>query len=64
MNPNLRWLNVFFRYFLLALLLGIAHYLTHFNSNTVFLLTGMLAVLITWALSDYMNYKKWLSRTQ
>lgn len=52
------WLNIFIRDALLSLVLYGIHYMTRFNSKTVFLITGMLMVYITWHLSDYLNYKK------
>jgi hypothetical protein len=55
---NARWMNIFIRDFLLVIVVGLLHYLTHFNSHTVFFITGMLVVYITWQLSDMLNEVK------
>lgn len=57
-NPQFKWLNLFIRDFLLILVVCFLHYSTHFNSKSVFLITGMMIVWITWQISDYVNYLK------
>lgn len=56
---ELSWINLFLRDILLVLVVAGLHWWTKFNSKTVFLITGMLLVWITWQLSDYLNYKKY-----
>jgi len=52
------WINTFIRDILLILTVLGLHYLTHFNSHTIFLITGMLMVYITWQLSDLLNEQR------
>lgn len=56
-----RWVHIFIRDLILVFIVAVLHYYTHFNSKTVFLITGMLMVWITWQLNDYLNYKKSLN---
>lgn len=51
-----RWLNIFVRDVLLIFIVMWLHYITHFNSKSVFLITGMMVVWITWQFSDFMEY--------
>ena len=52
------WLNTFVGDFLLVLVIGALQILTKFNSKTVFLITGMIIVYITWQFSDFLNSRK------
>lgn len=60
-HRDFRWLNRFVGDFLLILCVFGLQYLTHFNSKTVFLITGMIVVWITWQFSDYINSKRRLN---
>ena len=55
---ELRWLNLFLRDLFLVFVIAYLQYATHFRSKTVFLITGMLIVWITWQLNDYLISKK------
>jgi hypothetical protein len=50
------WLNIFIRDILLVFIILWLHYITNFNSKSVFLITGMMVVWITWQFSDFMEY--------
>lgn len=58
---DFRWINVFVRDLLLIGVVGAMQYWTHFNSKTVFFISGMMVVWVSWQLSDYMTEIK-LSR--
>jgi len=55
MRRQFMWINTFVRDLLLALTVLGLHYLTNFNSKTVFMITGMLIVFITWQFYDLLN---------
>ena len=57
-HPDVRWVNLFIRDVLLVLVILYMQITTKFNSKSVFLITGMMIVWITWQLSDYLNYKE------
>jgi len=50
------WLNIFIRDILLVFIILWLQYITNFNSKSVFLITGMMVVWITWQFSDFMDY--------
>ena len=58
---ELKWLNIFIRDVFLILVVGGLHYMTNFNSKTVWLITGMLLVYVSWQLSDYIKHKRRLT---
>jgi len=58
-TQELIWINSFARDFLICCIIAYLHYATNFNSKTVFLITGMMFVYVTWKLNDYWNHKKW-----
>jgi len=55
---QLQWLNIFIRDVLLIIVVGVLHYFTRFNSHTVWFITGMMVVWISWQFSDYLNYQR------
>ena len=57
-NPEIKWLNIFFRDIILVLVVCYVQYWSNFRSIFMWLLTGMLIVFITWHFSDYLKYKK------
>ena len=57
-NPEIKWLNIFFRDIMLVLVVCYVQYWSNFRSIFMWLLTGMLIVFITWHFSDYLKYKK------
>ena len=57
------WVNIFFRDLLLVVILTLIQMLTHFNSKTVFFISGMMVVLVTWHIHDFWRWKKWHFRT-
>ena len=60
-SKHLMWLNTFVGDFLLILVVGFLQYLTKFNSKTVFFITGMIVVYVTWQFSDFLNSRKKIS---
>jgi len=57
-EKDLMWFNTFVGDFLLILVIGVLQILTKFNSKTVFFITGMMVVYITWQLNDLLNSRK------
>lgn len=61
MNKKIRelsWINIFVRDILLVIVVGCLQYYTYFNSKTLWFITGLLVVWISWQFTDYLNYKK------
>ena len=55
---DIGWLNLFIRDLLLVAVVGLLQWQTDFKSRSLFLITGMLLVWITWQITDYLNYKR------
>ena len=55
---RINWINIFIRDILLAVVIVVVNYRTHFISWWVGFVTGMLVVWVTWQLSDFIRYKK------
>lgn len=60
-KEQLQWINIFLRDIFLIFVVAGLHYLTYFNSKTVWLITGMLMVWITWQLSDLLEQTRRLT---
>lgn len=63
MRRNVSWMIIFFRDLFLALVIFMIHYLTKFSVPVVWMLTGMLVVWITWHYQEFMDWRRWHSRT-
>jgi hypothetical protein len=57
-KKEVKWFNLFLRDLFLIFVIVYLQWKTNFNSKTVFLITGMLVVWVTWQLNDYIKYKK------
>jgi len=57
-NPTVRWTNIFVRDLLLVIVVMFMHFRTGFRSYSLFFISGMLTVWITWQLSDFINYHR------
>jgi len=58
-SREFKWFNIFLRDLFLVLAVAGMHYLTNFNSKSIFMITGMLVVWITWQFSDFLTYLKY-----
>jgi len=62
-SDEFRWFNIFIRDILLIFIILVTQVWTNFNSKSVWFISGMLVVWVTWQLNDYIYYykrfKKW-----
>ena len=58
MNPKTRWINIFIRDILLALVIAYVNYSTGFRSWWAAFTMGAMVVLISWHFSDLLESRR------